>query len=68
MNCLGKISAFHFLRSLELLTNADGLAPPPVSGSIIYFYPINLNNAGPASRIHVHHTPVPDDADDEVGG
>lgn len=31
MNCLGKISAFHFLRSLELLTNADGLNPPPVS-------------------------------------
>ncbi|KAJ7694007.1 hypothetical protein B0H14DRAFT_2419338, partial [Mycena olivaceomarginata] len=29
MNCLGKISAFHFLRSLELLTNTDGLAPPP---------------------------------------
>jgi hypothetical protein len=31
MNCLGKISAFHFLRSLELLTNADGLTPPLVS-------------------------------------
>ncbi|KAJ7264470.1 hypothetical protein B0H12DRAFT_1011966, partial [Mycena haematopus] len=29
MNCLGKISAYHFLRSLELLTNADGLSPPP---------------------------------------
>ncbi|KAJ7740338.1 hypothetical protein B0H16DRAFT_1324487, partial [Mycena metata] len=29
MNCLGKISAFHFLRSLGLLTNADGLNPPP---------------------------------------
>ncbi|KAJ7831227.1 hypothetical protein B0H14DRAFT_1185218, partial [Mycena olivaceomarginata] len=29
MNCLGKISAYHFLRSLELLTNADGLHPPP---------------------------------------
>ncbi|KAJ7021500.1 hypothetical protein C8F04DRAFT_972713, partial [Mycena alexandri] len=29
MNCLGKISVFHFLRSLELLTNADGLHPPP---------------------------------------
>ncbi|KAJ7028751.1 hypothetical protein C8F04DRAFT_1212103 [Mycena alexandri] len=29
MNCLGKISAFHFLRSLELLTNADGLHPLP---------------------------------------
>ncbi|KAJ7837780.1 hypothetical protein B0H14DRAFT_3701757 [Mycena olivaceomarginata] len=28
MNCLGKISAYHFLRSLELLTNADGLHPP----------------------------------------
>ncbi|KAJ7623110.1 hypothetical protein DFH06DRAFT_1142895 [Mycena polygramma] len=29
MNCLGKISDFHFLRSLELLTNADGLNPLP---------------------------------------
>ncbi|KAJ7834666.1 hypothetical protein B0H13DRAFT_1913969 [Mycena leptocephala] len=29
MNCLGKISGFHFLRSLELLTNADGLSPLP---------------------------------------
>ncbi|KAJ6489344.1 hypothetical protein C8R47DRAFT_1071689 [Mycena vitilis] len=28
MNSLGKISAFHFLRSLELLTNSDGLTPP----------------------------------------
>ncbi|KAJ7810080.1 hypothetical protein B0H14DRAFT_3480890 [Mycena olivaceomarginata] len=28
MNCLGKISAYHFLRLLELLTNADGLHPP----------------------------------------
>ncbi|KAJ7771188.1 hypothetical protein B0H14DRAFT_2294123, partial [Mycena olivaceomarginata] len=28
MNCLGKISAFHFLRSLELLTNTEGLMPP----------------------------------------
>ncbi|KAJ7358563.1 hypothetical protein DFH08DRAFT_911760 [Mycena albidolilacea] len=32
MNCLGKISAFHFLRSLELLTNADRLAPLPRAG------------------------------------
>ncbi|KAJ7019382.1 hypothetical protein C8F04DRAFT_1197732, partial [Mycena alexandri] len=29
MNCLGKISSYHFLRSLELLTNADGLSPTP---------------------------------------
>ncbi|KAJ7024853.1 hypothetical protein C8F04DRAFT_1269860 [Mycena alexandri] len=29
MNCLGKVSAFHFLRSLESLTNADGLNPLP---------------------------------------
>ncbi|KAJ7019395.1 hypothetical protein C8F04DRAFT_1214342 [Mycena alexandri] len=29
MNCLGKISSYHFLRSLELLTNADRLSPTP---------------------------------------
>ncbi|KAK6997432.1 CxC2 domain-containing protein [Favolaschia claudopus] len=29
LNCLGKISSFHFLRSLELLTNADGLNALP---------------------------------------
>ncbi|KAF7357237.1 CxC2 domain-containing protein [Mycena sanguinolenta] len=29
MNCLGKISAHDFLRSLELLTNNDGLSPLP---------------------------------------
>ncbi|KAJ7810476.1 hypothetical protein B0H13DRAFT_2243448 [Mycena leptocephala] len=29
MNCLGKVSAHDFLRSLELLTNNDGLDPPP---------------------------------------
>jgi hypothetical protein len=38
MNCLGKISAFHFLRSLELLTNADGLAPPMVSRAFFFRY------------------------------
>lgn len=30
MNCLGKVSAHDFLRSLELLTNNDGLNPLPV--------------------------------------
>jgi hypothetical protein len=30
LNCLGKVSAHDFLRSLELLTNNDGLNPPPV--------------------------------------
>ncbi|KAF7367657.1 CxC2 domain-containing protein [Mycena sanguinolenta] len=29
MNCLGKVSAYDFVRSLELLTNNDGLTPPP---------------------------------------
>ncbi|KAJ6574049.1 hypothetical protein B0H19DRAFT_1208169 [Mycena capillaripes] len=29
MNCLGKVSAHDFLRSLELLTNNDGLHPLP---------------------------------------
>ncbi|KAJ7900557.1 hypothetical protein B0H14DRAFT_3752784 [Mycena olivaceomarginata] len=28
LNCLGKVSAHDFLRSLELLTNNDGLEPP----------------------------------------
>ncbi|KAJ7803346.1 hypothetical protein B0H14DRAFT_2225232, partial [Mycena olivaceomarginata] len=27
LNCLGKVSSYFFLRSLELLTNADGLNP-----------------------------------------
>jgi hypothetical protein len=31
VNSLGKISSFHFLRSLELLSNADGLNPLPVN-------------------------------------
>ncbi|KAF8174535.1 hypothetical protein K438DRAFT_1908885 [Mycena galopus ATCC 62051] len=30
LNCLGKVSAHDFLRSLELLTNNDGLSPLPV--------------------------------------
>lgn len=30
-NCQGKITAHDFLKSLELLTNNDGLDPPPVS-------------------------------------
>ncbi|KAJ7808113.1 hypothetical protein B0H14DRAFT_2609131 [Mycena olivaceomarginata] len=29
LNCQGKVSAHDFLRSLELLTNNDGLDPPP---------------------------------------
>ncbi|KAJ6603281.1 hypothetical protein DFH09DRAFT_899292 [Mycena vulgaris] len=30
MNCLGKVAAHDFVRSLELLTNNNGLSPPPV--------------------------------------
>ncbi|KAJ7129684.1 hypothetical protein C8R44DRAFT_872918 [Mycena epipterygia] len=30
LNCLGKVTGYDFLRSLELLTNNDGLDPPPV--------------------------------------
>ncbi|KAJ7831263.1 hypothetical protein B0H13DRAFT_1543305, partial [Mycena leptocephala] len=29
LNCLGKVSAHDFVGSLELLTNNDGLTPPP---------------------------------------
>lgn len=39
MNCLGKISAYHFLRSLELLTNADSLNPVPVSNECLIRMP-----------------------------
>lgn len=30
LNCQGKVSAHDFVHSLELLTNNDGLDPPPV--------------------------------------
>lgn len=33
-NCLGKISAYDFVRSLELLSNNDGLKPTPVGARI----------------------------------
>ncbi|KAK7052704.1 hypothetical protein R3P38DRAFT_2432528, partial [Favolaschia claudopus] len=29
LNCMGKLSAYDFLRGLELFTNNDGLDPPP---------------------------------------
>ncbi|KAJ7795975.1 hypothetical protein B0H14DRAFT_2201293, partial [Mycena olivaceomarginata] len=32
LNCLGKVSAHDFLRSLEFLTNNDGLSPVPRAG------------------------------------
>jgi hypothetical protein len=31
LNCLGKLSAYDFLRGLELCTNHNGLDKPPVS-------------------------------------
>jgi hypothetical protein len=34
LNCLSKVSAHDFLWSLELLTNNDGLDPPPVGFSV----------------------------------
>jgi hypothetical protein len=30
LNCLGKLSAYDFLRGLEMITNHDGLDRPPV--------------------------------------
>lgn len=32
LNCLGKLSAYDFLRGLEMCSNHDGLDKPPVSG------------------------------------
>jgi hypothetical protein len=31
LNCMGKLSAYDFLRGLEMCTNHDGLDKPPVS-------------------------------------
>lgn len=36
LNCLGKVSAYDFLRGLEICTNHDGLDNPPVRGAIRY--------------------------------
>ncbi|KAJ7289881.1 hypothetical protein C8J57DRAFT_1629130 [Mycena rebaudengoi] len=36
MSCLGKINGYDFLRSLELLTNGDGLSPPPSASCLNY--------------------------------
>ncbi|KAJ7023336.1 hypothetical protein C8F04DRAFT_1193588 [Mycena alexandri] len=51
-NCLGKISAYDFVRSLELLSNSDGLTPPARS----------------TARIPRYRASVPYDAGDEEGG
>jgi hypothetical protein len=34
LNCLGKLSAYDFLRGLERCTNNDGLDKPPVSKTV----------------------------------
>ncbi|KAF7331140.1 CxC2 domain-containing protein [Mycena sanguinolenta] len=44
MNCLGKVSAHDFVRSLELLTNNDGLTPPPVDAN--YRMTLMMKRAG----------------------
>ncbi|KAK7005420.1 CxC2 domain-containing protein [Favolaschia claudopus] len=36
LNCLGKLSSHDFLRSLEMLTNSDGLTPLPVRSFSIH--------------------------------
>ncbi|KAJ7661813.1 hypothetical protein B0H17DRAFT_1185128 [Mycena rosella] len=36
INCLGKVAAHNFIRSLELLTNNDGLTPPPVHSFLLF--------------------------------
>ncbi|KAJ7119307.1 hypothetical protein C8R43DRAFT_1090958 [Mycena crocata] len=60
MNCLGKISGYHFLRALELLTNADGLHPPPVRCLTVYL-------TESPSCLHVHRAPASYAGDDEAG-
>jgi hypothetical protein len=41
LNCLGKVSSHDFLRSLELLTNNDGMSPVPVYLFLMRTIPIS---------------------------
>jgi hypothetical protein len=41
LNCLGKLSAYDFLRGLEMTTNHDGLDKPPVS-DLTFVFPVAL--------------------------
>jgi hypothetical protein len=68
LNCLGKVSAHDFVGSLELLTNNDGLTPPPVR--------VNLDDAGHQTDgyfhlesspiLPAHCSPVPHNLNDEA--
>ncbi|KAJ7150429.1 hypothetical protein C8R43DRAFT_1127907 [Mycena crocata] len=66
LNCLGKVSAFHFLRSLELLSNKDGLAPPAVSTleKELLFWRKTVDRSSPG--LHVHHPAIYHDTADEA--
>ncbi|KAJ7888644.1 hypothetical protein B0H14DRAFT_2562220 [Mycena olivaceomarginata] len=61
LNCLGKVSAHDFLKSLELLTNNDGLVPVPLRLTVHV-------SLGPLSSLPSHRPPVQDHAYDEARG
>jgi hypothetical protein len=68
LNCLGKVSAHDFLRSLELLTNNDGLEPPAVRCSVGSGFKMLTErlHLGSSASIPSHCAAIPDDADDET--
>lgn len=67
LNCIGKLSAYDFLRGLEKCTNHDGLDRPPVSFIKLRTGIGNSRKAGPAEAVHAHHAAVArSEADEEV--
>jgi hypothetical protein len=67
LNCLGKVSAHDFLRSLELLTNNDGLNPVPVSeidGSV--WIKLTCSCSGSSPCVPPHCQAISHDFDDET--
>ncbi|KAJ7736968.1 hypothetical protein DFH07DRAFT_870631 [Mycena maculata] len=62
MNCLGNLSAHDFLRSLELLTNNDGLDSFPMGDTDTDL----LLESSP--RFQTHRAPISNNLDDETSG
>ncbi|KAJ7883496.1 hypothetical protein B0H14DRAFT_2339593 [Mycena olivaceomarginata] len=66
LNCLGKVLAHDFLRSLELLTNNDRLSPLPVRHYEPNVTQADIKYEGSLPGIQAHCASIPNDDDDEV--
>jgi hypothetical protein len=68
LNCLGKVSAHDFLRSLELLSNNDGLNPVFVRVSNCALKLDLTSLPGSSQGIPPHRPAIQDNIDDEARG